>query len=268
MCSDDSNHGGFNIEKSNYNCHICGSHKLTLVLKQLTTLNDFQIRNLIKKYQFKGPAGITISQYQSHHEESSISCSLPSNAGPLKSIHKQYLLKRKFDPDKLERIWNLKGTDHNGDYKFRIIAPIYDTNNVLISYQGRDITDQSDIRYKACAKKNEVLHHKHSLYGINKVKSKSIIVVEGITDVWRLGPGSVATFGTGFTNHQVLLLSEFKKVYILFDNTLEAAQHSLLLKNQLTGLGIFSKVFGHTFGIKDPAELTNQQAKEIMEMLK
>ena len=84
--------------------------------------------------------------------------------------------------------------------------------------------------------------------------------------MWRLGPGSVATFGTGFTNEQVLLLAEnFKEVFIMFDDeTIE----DFTLCTKIAGLGIDSKMLHLPIGLKDPAELTDKQAEKIMEVLR
>ena len=74
------------------------------------------------------------------------------------------------------------------------------------------------MRYKACSEDDEVIHHKHILYGIDYISDGKGIIVEGITDVWRLGYGAVATFGTSYTQEQVLLIREkFNAVYILYD---------------------------------------------------
>jgi DNA primase len=267
FCDDPSTHGGFNLSKSYYTCLKCGYHNLTKAVKVLVGVNYQQAKQIINEFKSRGAESIYHPNELPATEPTNV-CSLPAFAAPLESFHKTYLKKRNFNPDKLIKEWRLIGTGFNGDYAMRIIAPIY-FNNQLVSYQGRDITNESELRYKACAKKDEVIHHKNILYGIDKVKSDKCIVVEGITDVWRLGPGAVATFGTGFTNEQVLLLAErFEKVWFLFDINFKAIQASFKIERMLNGLGIKSDIIPLPTGIEDPAELTDEQAKRIMEVLK
>jgi len=136
--------------------------------------------------------------------------------------HRKYLEFRGFDPEKIERVYGLKGTLGIGPYKWRIIIPIF-FKGELVSYQGRDITDQQELKYKACSKEKEIVHHKHILYALDLVQGDSVMVVEGVFDAWRFGPGCVATFGTGYSKKQARLLTNFKRVSIIFDPE-EAAQ--------------------------------------------
>jgi len=47
-----------------------------------------------------------------------------------------------------------------------------------------------------------------------------VIIVEGITDVWRLGDGAVATFTKNFTREQILLLKKknIKEAFVFYDS--------------------------------------------------
>jgi DNA primase len=99
------------------------------------------------------------------------------------------------------------------------MAPII-FNGQLVSYQGRDVTGKQQAKYKACREEDEVLSHKHILYGWDKVPVglKSCLVVEGVTGVWRFGYGSLGTFGVEYSSSQIRLLAErFEKIYLLFD---------------------------------------------------
>ena len=170
--------------------------------------------------------------------------------------------KIKFDPKKLIHEWNLKGTLFLGAYKFRIIAPIY-FQGKLVSYQGRDITEKSPLRYKTCPKTLEILHHKHCLYGIDKAKSDYIVVTEGITDVWRLGPGAVATFGIQWNLEQAKLLMNYKRVFIMFDKQPQAKQQAEKLANflALTSIEVHIITLDNS---DDPAEMTQYEADKLM----
>jgi DNA primase len=220
-----------------------------------------------------GGAGFPVSQPSHRSEEpSSEACSLPPETAPLTSLHKKYLLKRNFDPDRLVEDWNIAGTNHQGDYRFRIIIPIY-LYGELISFQSRDITGVSVLRYKACPVKKTILSHKNILYGIDEAKEKRVIVVEGIFDVWRLNannPGaSVSTFGTKVTDKQVLLLIErFDEINILFDSQekdKDALTNAQDLADKVTALGKEAHVYNLIKG--DPADLSQEEADDIVKQI-
>jgi DNA primase len=179
--------------------------------------------------------------------------------------HKQYLINRNFDPDKLEKTWDLRGAGYTGDYKFRIIAPII-FKNKIVSFQGRDITGQSTLKYKTCKTSEEAIHHKHILYGIDKVKNRQAVIVEGITDVWRLGEGAVSTFGISYTEKQVLFISKYlDRAFILFDNEPTAQQKAKKLAIHLTSVGVKAEVVN--IESNDPAELKQEDADYLMKYL-
>lgn len=260
FCDDSSWHGGFNITKGYYNCWLCGYHKLINVIISLTGESFKTAQNIIRKHS--NTISISITTQQETKKKELI---LPTGSGTLFFTHKEYLLKRGFDPDYLEKEWGLQGTGFIGDYKFRIIAPIY-YKHKLVSYQGRDITGKASLRYKACRKEDEIIHHKHILYGIDKVPGDRVVVVEGITDVWRLGPGAVATFGIEYTTEQLLLIAkQFKTVFILFDNDFNAKKQAFNMSVYLSGFSLNIEIL--EINKEDPASLTEQEAKEIIQLI-
>jgi len=267
FCSDSGFHGGFNVRTGGFNCWKCGHHSLIEVISQLTFSNNPY--EIIKKHQsgvsekkiFFEP--IKALRGAKSPKNFSSKLSLPPESENLLSRHKSYLEKRNFDPEKLERFWKLKGTRNLGAYKFRIIAPIF-YKEQLVSYQGRDITEKSPLRYKACKKINELVPHKHVLYGFDHIIRNTVIVVEGITDVWRLGYGAVATFGTSFTLKQVKLLKEFKRVQVLFDSGKEAqikAKKLVSLLSPFTEVNLFEMEKG------DPGSLSEKESMYVKKQL-
>lgn len=139
-------------------------------------------------------------------------------------------------------IWELQATGPTGKYKHRIIAPIY-LNNFLISYQGRDWTEKSGLRYKACELEKEIVAHQEILYGIDLAVHHKVILVEGITDAWRFGPGAVACFGIEMKKRQLLLLMErFSEVYIMFDDDPQAIDQAEEIAADLSMAGILTEI--------------------------
>lgn len=257
-------HLGLDKENDYFRCWRCGFHKHIEVIQSLLDCDRQEAKH--KFYKYRGEESRPVQKkIKQKSKVGTADIPLPPGTDFMTHQHKQYLIDRKFDPDRLEQIWDLKGTGNIGAYKFRIIAPIFFEGH-LVSYQGRDITNTSSIRYKACEKEKEARDHKHCLYGLNKVSGDSVVVVEGITDVWRLGPGAVATFGIQVLLPQINLLRQFKNKYILFDSAdPQAIAEATKLANCLS---IFP---GHVEVIEissdDPAELEQEEADELMKEL-
>ncbi len=191
---------------------------------------------------------------------------MPIGIYDLTTRHRRYLTDRGFDPEELEKDWGVsKGTEGIGDYKFRIIIPIYHEGE-LVSYQGRDITGKQKDKYKTCYDTNI----KNYLYGLDYVTNDKVIITEGVTDVWRLGKGNaVATFGINFTMKQVRLIirpiinKRIKRVGILFDDGEEAHQQALILQACLHNFIPDIYVLDLPEN-KDPAELNKEQVEKII----
>jgi len=260
FCGDPKFHGGFNISGNYYNCWKCGHHTLEDVLSALLGVKWFEAKEILKQY--KSDSNV---QQTAKKQAKAKKIEWPANCHSISGRHKKYLTNRNFNPMKIYRDWQIQGTGPIGPYKFRIIIPIY-FNGKLVSYQGRDITDKSDLRYKACPIEKEVIHHKHIVYGIDHVKNKKAVIVEGVFDVWRLGYGAVCTFGTEVTNEQVLLLAErLERAYICFDDE-DAEGKAESLGNRLIALGVEVDLI--SIDAEDPAELTELQARKVIKLIR
>ena len=246
--------GGFNLSKEWYNCFRCGWSSIPNTIMALLQCDYRKAISFIQQYRKTSKPD---KEFQFIQTAEIIS--FPPDCHPLDDRHRRYLESRGLDPDELIQDWNLQGTGPIGDYKFRIIAPIY-LNEQMVSYQGRDITDKQFAKYMACEKKDEVVHHKHTLYGIDKAKGDSAIIVEGVTDVWRLGRGSVATFGIEFTSSQIRMLADkFKKIFVFFDSEEQAQVQADKLMHQLNGLNRDVEIVETDQG--DPADLSIGEAR-------
>ena len=261
FCDDPSFHGGFNIGGEYYNCWHCGFKQLSTAIMSLINIKFPEAKRLIREYS----VGF-IAKDQERKIAKAETCKLPIGTDHLWKVqgtHWNYLTKRKFNPQKIIDLWKLGKTGPIGNYKFRLIAPVI-VDGVMVSYQGRDITDKQTLRYKACPIEEEVIHHKHVVYGIDYVKNRRAIIVEGITDVWRLGPGAIAMFGIEWTNEQLLFLK--KRIdggMIVFDSGAEEKGERLM--NELNALGAN---FGQAF-IKegDPGNLKKSEAEWLMKLI-
>ena len=192
---------------------------------------------------------------------------LPPNF-PLKAPGRRYLASRGFSPTHVEGEWKISQTGPVSSldgisYNYRILIPIY-WDGKMVSFQSRDITGKSDRKYIACPMRREEIHHKNIIYGKQDKlrRSNGIIVVEGVTDVWRFGTSAAATFGTSFKMEQVLELAKLNdKFFIVFDNEPHAQEqaHKLMIKLKTLGKTVYiKKVVG------DPGEMTQTEANKFV----
>lgn len=264
-CDDPSEHLGFSLTNDYCNCFRCGPHYLDQTIGKLLNLTKAQTYQLIKQYGGKSKRKIkpTAIRMKAHL--------LPSGVSPLMKNHRQYLEKRGFDPEKLEREWRLLGTGPFSlldelDYKHRIIAPIF-WNGKQVSFQSRAISERSDRRYKCCPPDRELVHHKHILYGRQEAWEKTGIVVEGITDVWRLGEKAFATFGTEFTSWQVNVMAKhFKRVFIVFDTEIQATKQAKKLAASLREGGVVVHRIILSPG-EDPGSMSQKDANHLVKQI-
>lgn len=263
FCSDTGKHLGLNISRGYANCFRCGWHPLPKVIKALINVTPAESYNILRKY----PQEIAEAGKSVEEREAPSKIELPRGCRSMGQEHKKYLMRRGFDPSELKRIFRLRGTRHYGPYRFRIIAPIY-LGGQLVSYQGRDITDRADLKYKACSKKNEIIHHKDILYALDLVPGDTALVFEGIADVWRFGPGAVGTFGADFTRAQVECLAfNFRKLFIIYDSEEQAQKQAEKMAKQLAILKRESEIL--TIDEGDPASMSQKYAQALKnELLK
>ena len=77
-----------------------------------------------------------------------------------------------------------------------------------------------------------VVNYKDILYNMDRVQGEKVVVVEGITDVWRMGDGFVASFGTTLTSAQINLSdkTQFEEPYSISSNATNiVSRYSLCL---------------------------------------
>ena len=253
-------HLGYNIQQKYFRCWRCGWHSVYEVLSVLVGGNE--VGELVKQCRTSRPVSIETL----HIHKTTRKCKLPIVYDTMPVRAKKYLRARRFSPSKLEALWDVRYARTVSKYKGRLVIPIY-FNGQLVSFQTRDITGRSKLRYITASKDNEVIHHKHIVYGYDNIPADTTIIVEGVTDVWRFGYGAVCTFGIEYTQEQVRLLSTIPNRYILFDQTeKQAIKQGEKLASELscfdgnTGVIVLDK-----YKSRDPAELPQSYADLIME---
>ncbi len=268
--ADDGYYLGYSEASGIFTCWRCGREnkgKVGIVAK-LCNVSTRDAFDLILKY-----AGVT--RLQRWKEEVPLAKKteqlvLPGDVLPME-CHREYLQKRRFDLDFLVRRYGIRFCGRVGDYKYRIMIPVmgwHDDAWKVVSYQGRDATGSSALRYKACTKAQELVHHKHLIYNQARRDYGRILVVEGVFDAWRMGERARATFGIAYTKEQVAELAKHEEVIIMYDcEEVEAQRQADKLAWDVTNLGGSAKAVNVKTGGRDPAELEDEEVCEINRQL-
>jgi hypothetical protein len=91
--------------------------------------------------------------------------------------------------------------------------------------------------------------------------------VEGITDVWRLGRGSVATFGVIYTHAQIMMIKKagIKRAFILYDPEQEAQAQAAKLAYTIASFVPEVEVL-NGFNC-DPGDMSQEDVKSLRNMV-
>lgn len=255
MCSDQSNHGGFNPSGGYYHCWKCGGHAIPAVIRALLGGTWDDARTIADSYD--GYLADHCAQLRKKPQGKRIE--LPG--GPLESMHRRYLRGRGFKPSELARKYGIQGTGVAGDWKYRIIIPIY-YRGQLVAYQGRDITGKARLRYKTLDVESCVVDPKHILYNLDNCQGATIGVVEGVFDAWKMGDGIAATLGTAMTKSQIRILSGYSRVLFIFDPEPEAQARAQRSAEALAALGIDVEVVNTELD-HDPGDMTPDEVQGL-----
>lgn len=262
---------GIHVSKGYAVCWRCQSHPLLDTIAALTSTSPKEAREILAAYSFTAHApGPRVPTSKVRH------CQPPG--GPLTAPYSRYLEARGFDPDwiALEHgvlaagprcFWDAGGPlddDWKGQwFSDRLIIPIHDASGRLVNFQGRSILPDALIRYKGARVDKVPMHHKHLLYGAHRGRSDLAVVVEGVLDQWKLGRGSVATFGTSLTIHQIRLLGAYRRVLFCFDSEDTAQAKAARWAREVAALGVQVEVVDLELGDRDPGDLTDAEAAAV-----
>ncbi len=261
-------HLGVNLITWHFNCWRCGWHPTEKAIAALIGITERNARGLIREY--KSHPTPTRARKETNKLVSIHPYKRPPNTQALTRLHARYLERRGFDPHKLISEWGLTATGPASildgiNYKFRIVAPI-NWNGSEVSFQTRDCTNKHPMKYLACPKSRENIHHKHILYGNQSHWGNIGICVEGIADVWRMGPLSFALFGIQFSTEQLLHVAKrFRRVAIVFDSEPQANKQANLLAAKLRSSGTVVHVEKLSSG--DPGSLSQDDADHLVRTL-
>lgn len=145
-------------------------------------------------------------------------CEFPGQLVPLRELQPNhpaltYLTARQFDPAELDREWkvafaqSVPSRSRESKAQNRIIVPVF-RDGLMVGWQGRYI-GELDWKAAGVAKYMTFFPKSLTLYGIDEATDEAVVVlVEGVTDVWRYGKGAVSGLGKKLSAVQAQLLAE------------------------------------------------------------
>lgn len=255
FCEKDTSqyHMGYSLEGNYVNCYKCGYHTLVSTLMEITGKSYQDCIKILK--------GLEIESFNIPAVQSKLV--IPDGVGELKRVHKKYLRSRNFDVKDIQRIWQIGGIGMHASLAWRIFIPIF-YQGQIVSWTTRSISPDNHKRYLTAPKEHEAIPAKTLLYGEDYAQH-AVIVCEGPLDVWRIGPGAVATMGMDYSQAQVEKIVKYPKRAICFDNEPEAQRRAQRLCNDISSFS------GETFNVvldgKDAAESSDKAIWKLRRFL-
>lgn len=130
-----------------------------------------------------------------------------------------YLRSRQFDPAALARDWGVAYAEYvsprtrGAMAQDRILIPVR-ADGRQVGYQARYPSDAVDFKAQRIPKYLTYFPSGRVLYGADEAAriAGPVVVVEGVTDVWRVGPGAVARFGKRLSGEHLRILGRLADV--------------------------------------------------------
>lgn len=219
---------GFNMTSGAFTCWRCGQLSARTVLSALVPGKSLsELFHVYGADRRRAPPGAAADPERC--------LSIPPCVGDLQVVHRDYLTARGFDWRLLSTLWGVRGVGAGGgDFAWRILIPVLDMAHRPVCYVGRTIASSGVARYLTWP--DYLLAPHETLYGECLVRGDAVIVVEGPTDVWRVGPGAVATFGVNWSREQLKRISAYRRRFIMFDDDPAGAKSARRLAGRLAGL--------------------------------
>lgn len=182
------------------------------------------------------------------------------------NIPADFFIKRGFKYDTLD-FFDVGIPKITNEMKNRVVVPIYDQNFMYLGCQGRSL-DESFPKWKNSGgiEIEKILYNYHNAKDYIK-QSKTVVMVEGPADVWRLWEAGikncVATLGNFKTQQRILLeLSGALNIKCMFDNDDAGTNDYESVKEKCKRLFNVSKVY-YGKPNSDPADLTVDEINKV-----
>lgn len=184
----------------------------------------------------------------------------PAGIGPLKPIQAAYLRSRGFSPAELAKLWGIQGCSQlSGRLAWFVFIPVVQDSK-LVSWTARRIV-RGEPRYLSAPDRHSAVPITDCVYGIDYCRA-GIVLTEGPTKVWRVGPGAGALLGLRVSAAQMRRLAEIPVRAILFDREPPAQERARKLARDLSVLpGVTHNLVLETAA--DPADADQDEIDDI-----
>lgn len=278
FCHDASDHLGINISTKIANCWLCGGKNITKIVAALEGGCSYAEANTIIRQYANVLFGVGEIQ--------------PAHRAPVKLIpdyayapadlpnwpaaHLECLERRRFDPALVVPKYRLHAVRQAPKYSWRILIPIIQ-NGRMVNFSAMDISGMKNLKYEACPNSKSLVPIKDTIYNIDTV-TDTMLIVEGYTDVWRIGDGTVAVMGLQFTPKQLQVIANKapQRAFVLFDGedptdpkfeTKHQKSLDQAKKFALSLKGIVPSIEVIEMSHNDPGELTNAEVTALQELI-
>jgi hypothetical protein len=246
-------HMGYSMAHAYFHCWRCGPQKTGDVIAELipgkTSGAAYHLfNNAVDKDHTRATKRKAVGKLKT-----------PKGIKPMGVRHRRYLKSRGFNPTTIEKLWHVQGIGLHSTLAWRLWIPFHHLGEV-VSWTTRTISKNNSYKYINASLEQEKYRSAELLYGEDYCRH-AIVVCEGPTDAWRIGPGAVATTGIGFIGEQVDRVSRYNKRLICFDAEPAAQKRAERLCKMLEVMP------GETFNIQldsgDPGDATKREVKQI-----
>ncbi len=271
FCDDPSKHCGINLDSLLFHCWRCGAKgDLVKLARELLNLSYKEVVDVLKKYDYYDDEKPKFELEIERERKLLLPKGLVSMKEKDHKLVRKYLESRNYDPDYLYETYNLMRIEpfHIGNWKFRVMIPVV-MNGKTVTMVGMDVIRKYEEvpKYRNLPNDFSLIPVKKCLYNIDTVKKGGCcIIVEGVTDVWRLGEGSIAIFGKQMTMEQIRLLKQkvLSNIVIILDPDAERQARELM---DVLANTIDVSVQMLLMDQKDPSELTDEEVKDLKKLV-
>lgn len=249
-------HMGYHKMRGAVNCFKCGRKALKDLVRLVSNLTPQQAEQFVRQLpKSKAPSNLDI--------QPTGRLELPKGIGDLEKPHRRYLKERGIDWREAAELWKVQGLGLSAmKLKWRLFIPfIY--KGQTVSWTTRSISQTNEMRYVTAKREQEAISHKKLLYG-SDFAIHTVIVVEGLFDVWKIGPGAVALFGTRYSRSQVQQLARYSVRYVCMDEGADTYSQRLV-----SDLLLYP---GETYELKldakDPGSCSPKEIRQLRKLLK
>lgn len=242
---------GVHVDRLVCNCWVCGRKWLPEVL---AAASGTPVRTVLAML----PAFASVSPVVDDRPRGKFTP--PDGATSMLRCHRDYLARRRIDPDYAALVWGVGGIGLTAHLKWRLYLPVI-CDSSPVSWTTRAVGDRVGLRYVSATPEHESVPLKETLYG-EHLAGGSVVVCEGPLDAVRVGTGAVATYGLTVTKAQLWRLARYARVAVAFDAEPAAQRRARQICSQLECFGgVVSNILLETG--KDPADASDQEVREL-----